>query len=52
MAGKDPEQMTLSLEAMPPHAELEQIHQVREQLLSVRSISTDHIPLHGGQKLR
>jgi hypothetical protein len=40
MAGKDPEQMTLSLEAMPPHAELEQIHQVREQQqrLSVRSM--------------
>jgi hypothetical protein len=38
MAGKDPEQMTLSLEAMPPHAELEQIHQVRGQLLSVSSM--------------
>jgi hypothetical protein len=38
MAGKDPEQMTLSLEAMPQHAELEQIHQVRKQRLSVRSM--------------
>jgi len=28
VTGKDPEQMTLSLEVMPPEVELEQIHQV------------------------